>query len=299
MAPPRPRPDPPPTRSTEIALASFLAFAAFSSALIRPPGWPGLAAGLLGASAAVALAAGRLPAASSATVRRLRALLPILLFAFLYNLTGRINAGLARWILDAPLERIEAALFHGQPSLYLAEKAPWLALSEFLHACYFSFYLLVACLPSVLALEGREEALVFAVRRLCLCFFACLFFYIWLPVTSPLYKYPPLGPPLSEGLFYHLAHAVSARGGVVGGAFPSSHAALSVLALLLAWRHERRVFWITLIPTAGLLAATVYGRYHFALDILAGIVMGAAFAIPGRRSAPLPDPRGGDTISAP
>lgn len=87
-------------------------------------------------------------------------------------------------------------------------------------------------------------------------------FYIWLPVASPFFIYPPIGPPLSDGFFYRLAHAISNRGGVLGGAFPSSHAALTVINLLMAFKLHRRLFWWTLAPSVLLLVATGYCRYH-------------------------------------
>jgi membrane-associated phospholipid phosphatase len=124
-----------------------------------------------------------------------------------------------------------------------------------------------------LLVRGNERAAVRVVAGLTYCFVVCELFYIWLPATSPLYLYESLPPPLSEGLFYRLTHEVASVGGVLGGAFPSSHAALSTLGLLLARRLARGLFWVLLLPTLGLLLATVYGRYHFAADTLAGIAL--------------------------
>jgi membrane-associated phospholipid phosphatase len=201
-------------------------------------------------------------------------LLPFAILPWLYKLTSAINQGLDRWILDAPLERLEGSLFGGQPSLLLAERAPWPLLSEALHACYWAYLPLVPLLAVVLAAQRREREAEHTAGTICSAIFLCYLFYIWLPVRSPLYNYPPLPPPLSDGFFYHLTHAFAARGGVEGGAFPSSHAAIATLAWLLAVRHERRVAWITALPTAGLLVATVYGRYHYALDTIAGVALG-------------------------
>jgi membrane-associated phospholipid phosphatase len=48
----------------------------------------------------------------------------------------------------------------------------------------------------------------------------------------------------------------------------------------------RRLFWITLAPTVGLLVATVYCRYHYALDTLAGMAVGGiVFAVLVRPAA--------------
>lgn len=280
----------PPDRSirypAEIILATYLLIAAVSSILLRPPHWPWLLA-VNGIACGAFAAASRMSPASSRWLRGLRSLLPILLFPLLYHGTGRLNIGLPVWVLDLPLESLEVSLFHGHPSLYLSRLAPWLLLSEFLHLSYVSFYLLVPCLPLALFLERRERLQSYVVFMICTCFSVCLVSFIWFPVTSPLYKFPHIGPPLSKGFFMRFAHAISGRGGVVGGAFPSSHAALTVLNLLLAARWERRVFWVTLVPSLGLLVATVYGRYHYALDTIAGTLLGVLVcALLGRRPWP-------------
>ncbi len=247
-----------------------------------------LVAGLGGASL---LALARARASGIPALDRARALVPLALFPPLYGLSGRINVGLDRWILDGPLERLEGAIFGGQPSLFLAQAMPWPALSEVLHACYFAYFLLVPMPAILLAVRGHERNLRRVVAWLTGCFLFCQIFYVWLPATSPLYAYPPLPPPLDRGVFYGLTHAAARAGGVVGGAFPSSHAALGTLALLLAWRYERRWFTIALLPTAGMLLATVYGRWHFALDTIAGIAIALAFAAIERWAAAVP-PRG-------
>jgi membrane-associated phospholipid phosphatase len=262
----------------ERLLAAYLALVCVSILIVRPVAWVPLAVGHLAAAVAIEWFSRR-PSSLSSIITGLRGCFPLLLFAVLYPMTGRINSGMSRWILDGPIEHLEGVLFGGQPSLFLSERLPYLALSEFLHACYFAYYLLVVGLVVTLAAERRYREMSLCVGVVCACFFVCLLCYIWLPVTSPLYLYPPLGQPLSNGFFYKLTHTVATHGGVRGGAFPSSHAAISFLNLLLAYRWARGVFFATLVPTLGLLFATVYCRYHFALDTIAGMLLSVFFFI--------------------
>ena len=61
-------------------------------------------------------------------------------------------------------------------------------------------------------------------------------------------------------------------------AFPSSHVGISVVCMLLAWRTGSRKLFFTLLPFAMLIClATVYVRAHYAIDVLAGLVVGVAF----------------------
>jgi len=98
-------------------------------------------------------------------------------------------------------------------------------------------------------------------------------FFIVLPVDSPYYLSPHLGPPLSGHFFFDLVHQMSARGGARGGAFPSAHVSGAVVMFLVAWRHQRRLAYLLVPITGGVMFATVYGRFHYALDALAGAVL--------------------------
>ena len=69
-------------------------------------------------------------------------------------------------------------------------------------------------------------------------------FFIVLPVDSPYYLSPHLGPPLSGHFFFDLVHQMSARGGARGGAFPSAHVSGAVVVTLVAWRHQRRLAYL-------------------------------------------------------
>ena len=55
--------------------------------------------------------------------------------------------------------------------------------------------------------------------------------------------------------------------------FPSGHTIIALLVMWLAKRHRVRG-WPLLIPlVAGLVAATVYLRYHYGVDVLAGVAI--------------------------
>jgi membrane-associated phospholipid phosphatase len=74
-------------------------------------------------------------------------------------------------------------------------------------------------------------------------------------------------------------HQVSARGGARGGAFPSAHVSGAAVVTLVAWRHQRRLAYLLVPITGGLLIATVYGRFHYVLDTLAGAGLAIAVVV--------------------
>ena len=61
--------------------------------------------------------------------------------------------------------------------------------------------------------------------------------------------------------------------GVALGTFPSLHAGIALVVLVFAWRDNRRLFWLLLPIALGIWASTLYLRYHYVVDLLAGWVL--------------------------
>ncbi len=55
--------------------------------------------------------------------------------------------------------------------------------------------------------------------------------------------------------------------------FPSLHVALSFLIWMYAFRNSRRLFWLLSPLILSLWASTVYLRYHYLIDIVAGLIL--------------------------
>ena len=107
---------------------------------------------------------------------------------------------------------------------------------------------------------------------------------ILFPIESPYFAQGWVNmPALNGGPATALINLIEHFGRVHGGAFPSAHVSGSFVALLGAWRYRRRMFWIFLPMFLAMCVATVYGRYHYIADVLAGILVGAAGFWIGRR----------------
>lgn len=68
-----------------------------------------------------------------------------------------------------------------------------------------------------------------------------------------------------------------------GGSLPSPHCAIGTVMIVMLYRHNRRAFALLAAPLVTIYAATVYGRYHYSLDVIAGI----AAAILSLKASPL------------
>jgi len=58
--------------------------------------------------------------------------------------------------------------------------------------------------------------------------------------------------------------------------FPSIHAAATIYLLLFDWHHARRRFWWLLLPCLLLWFSTLYLRFHYFVDLLAGVAVALA-----------------------
>lgn len=173
---------------------------------------------------------------------------------------------------DAIIIAWEEKLFGGHPFTELAAAFPNLALSEFLHFSYLSYYFIIYGPALYLYLRGRRAEHQQMVFALLLAFFAHYVFFVYFPVQGPRYLYPAPGGEIARGWFYSLAHQVLEAGSARGSAFPSSHVGVSMMATAFAFISMRRIAPVLLILTLGLAFGAVYGGFHYATDAALGFI---------------------------
>jgi hypothetical protein len=224
-----------------------------------------------------------LPPSAPGFVKLLRDWYPVPLFGLLFKEVELLAAAIGNWGLTARIQQLEGRVFGGQPAEYLSELLPFVPLSEFLHFSYISYLAFVPVVGGIWYASGRREAF----RELILLFTTTMvvsytFFILW-PVDSPYYVLDPPGAPLAGNFFFDLVHFVSDRGGARGGAFPSAHVSIACVVWLVAWTRDRRLaLWLTPL-VVGILPATVYGRFHYVLDVVAGMALAAVVFVGYRR----------------
>ena len=188
--------------------------------------------------------------------------------------------------LDGFFIRFEEKLFGCQPSILFMEKLSWLPISEIFYAAYFSFYVMIAAIGLVLYIQERRRFWRY-VSVVSFVFYVCYLAFIFLPVVGPPVFYLAL-PGFDHGPAYPAAVQAGPmfklvtwiyRAEAPGGAFPSSHVALAICTLYFSWRFVPKIRWIHLVVVILLCASTVYCRYHYLVDVFAGM-LAAALLIP-------------------
>ncbi|MEW6741778.1 MAG: phosphatase PAP2 family protein [Planctomycetota bacterium] len=173
---------------------------------------------------------------------------------------------------DAALAALDKVLFGVDPVVWL-ERFHHPLLTEILQISYCVFYVLPVVL--FVRLKYRNTARrdfeygLFAVTA---CFCLTFLGYLSVPALGPRYLLQGDGVPL-EGvlLFSMIRQGLDSMEGVMRDCFPSGHTAVTMLMLHFAWRHDRVTYRVFLLPSIGLIVSTVYLRYHYLVDVVAGV----------------------------
>jgi len=226
----------------------------------------------------------------------LRHFYPVLLYAGLFAETGWLNQMFVRGFMDPAVIAWDQALFGYQPSLILMQKFPFLWLSELLYASYFSYYIMIGGVGFALYLKNQRQFFHY-VSVVSFVFYVCYAIFIFVPVIGPPIFFreilgyslpenlqrlvPPEGYPVAvkAGVFYRVMKWIYQMFEAPGAAIPSSHVAIALCTLFFSFRYLRSIRWIHLAIVILLCLATIYCRYHYVCDVLAGL-LAAAILIP-------------------
>ncbi|UCF38701.1 MAG: phosphatase PAP2 family protein [Acidobacteriota bacterium] len=182
--------------------------------------------------------------------------------------------------LDRPIIDLENRLFR-QPSLHWSRRGNPL-LTELLHIAYASYYLYTPALGIYLDVVHRDrefQAMSFAVLFGYLIAYS---FFALTPVFGPRWSLVELGL-LDASEQYQKGYGVTRftnwlmfRGPAhKGGAMPSSHSSTAMVFMIWSWRAwpPEIAICCTLLGV-GMWFGSIYGRYHFVIDVLIGALIG-------------------------
>lgn len=266
----------------------------------RQPLWPRLlllhAVGLIVIHTLIQIHA-RWPA--QRLVAFLRNYYPILLYTFFYGETGLLNQMLYTGYLDPHFLRLERRLFGFQPGVELVDRLPYRAVAEILYAAYFSYYLMIAGVGLALLVRDRRQFAHY-ISVVSFVFYVCYLIYIFTPVVGPrivcrgIVETPlpadvvPATPPdtpaaVESAVFFRIMAWIYEHFETPGAAFPSSHVAVAICTVYFSFLYLRSIRWPHLVVAGLLCVSTVYGRYHYVVDVAAGMLTAAVLIPLGNR----------------
>jgi membrane-associated phospholipid phosphatase len=258
------------------ALAILLALTLVLWRNLADPGEILLRYALMGAFLAVAVFLNQRPERLPKALRVAVDFYPAAFVPFVFESLGPLIPAARGGARDDLLIAADRALLGGDVTVLLQPYVTpfWAA---FFYVAYATYYFLPLILGGFL--WSRDVALA---RRfiftLSFCFYVSYAGYFTVPAYGPRTALADRHTvPLETSL---VARAISRTINEVEhtklDVFPSGHTMITVAVLMVAYRRARKAFWFLLPVAVLLIISTVYCRYHYVVDVLAGILL--AFA---------------------
>jgi membrane-associated phospholipid phosphatase len=169
-------------------------------------------------------------------------------------------------------------------------------LTEFLQICYSSFYFILFGVPLWYYFKRQYDEFYYSYFLILFGFYVSYIGYLLVPAIGPRFTLHDIALTDSElpGLFLTETlrkiinqgesiprDFVNAIALVQRDCFPSGHTEMTLISIYLSFKFRQKIKWIVLIVGSGLIIGTVYLRYHYVIDVLAGalcalIVIGIA-----------------------
>jgi len=221
--------------------------------------------------------------------------IPLILLSGYHYETGLFNRMIFHNFLDGFIINIDNALFGFPPYLLLRERFPFELVAQLSHTAYASFYILLFAPITLLyfyekkinsahesprgfwnrASRVKEMQFVFIFTML-----SCYIVAVIFPVKGPTDYHSTLFPE-PRGMVAVMNFLFS-NGDLDGGAMPSSHVAGALIVVIYAFKYLRCWSWAALGLFVPMVFSTVYNSYHYATDIIAGLIAGWLFYCIGR-----------------
>lgn len=237
---------------------------------------------------------------NSKWVRALHTFYIVPLVLLVFKTVEKLSYALHGKDYDNLLIAIDRTIFNGtSPSIWLYEHFTRLPIfTEIMQLCYFSYYFL----PIMLAVEffirrrhdHTEDRFVdnLEILRFTMIYGLVVSYigYFSLPGIGPRFTIHDFwsiskelpGVLLTEPMRWFINFAENIRPGmtsteaalvVTRDVFPSGHTELALLSVILGFRYKARSRWVILFLATGLIFSTIYLRYHYVIDLVAGALL--------------------------
>lgn len=202
--------------------------------------------------------------------------LPVVSILAVFESLERVVHSINPRDIDPLLIRLDYMLFGGYPTVMMENMMSPL-LTDFLQLAYTSYYFLPITLGVVLMKKNKNANFEHSLFLIMLCFYLSYIGYMVTPALGPRYTMNHLQGRELEGLFLAgpVQHLLNVLEGIKRDAFPSGHTGVVLTVLYLAFRYEKKLFGIFFPVAVALIFSTVYCRYHYVVDVIAGVGLAA------------------------
>ncbi len=200
---------------------------------------------------------------------------PVLLFTLFYEMTGGSIHLFFDNFFDWQLVAFEESVFGINPTLYIDRHLLNTWANEFFSLCYFLYYFMIIAFVVVVFRRRDDEILKSSLTALSLTFLLSFVLFFIYPVEGPRWYFADAYVNAIESPFSRkLVDMVIDNAAVRGGCMPSSHFGVGLVIQLFCFKYYRKAAWMILPIVIGLAIGTVWGRFHYVSDVVAGTLIG-------------------------
>ena len=233
-----------------------------------------MAVGLL-LVAVMARREGRLPSALQFVVN----FYPMAFIPVLYESLGPLIPAARPVAKDSLLIAADRALFGTDPTVWL-QRAIHPFLTDLFFIAYVAYYFIAIALGIVFWMRDRSVARRF-IFTLSLAYVLSYAGYFAVPALGPRSAFAAshLVPLQTTAVSRAISTTLDELEHTKFDVFPSGHTRVAVIVMIVAYQRARDTFWWFFPVAVGLIVSTVYCRFHYVVDLMAGALL-AALVVP-------------------
>jgi len=205
----------------------------------------------------------------------MHAFIPIAVILLVFNSLGALIPRIHHQYYDDILIRIDFAIFGAHPTVWM-ERFNNALLTGVLQIAYISYYFMPISLGTVLFFRKKHKEFDIAVYAIVLCFYLSYVGYLLFPAVGPRFtlNYLQTADLQTDHLTAWIRQGLDGLEQNKTDAFPSGHTAIALVSLYYAWKCREHTLICILVPAvSALIVSTVYLRYHYVIDVIAGIML--------------------------
>lgn len=216
-----------------------------------------------------------------------RKLYPLFFILLIYSQVQNFIEVMNPELYDDILIEIDRWLFGTDPTHFLADYTHPV-ITEYLQIAYFSFYLLPVIHAAELLISKKYDKYDNFVSVVLFTFYFSYLLYLFMPAVGPrfmLHEFANLSTEL-PGLFIteFLRNIINSGGGIPDYAIspalyvnrdcmPSGHTMVTLVVMFMVFKNNSKYKFLILLMGLSLIFGTVYLRYHYVIDVIAGIIL--------------------------
>jgi len=181
---------------------------------------------------------------------------------------------------DLWLANLDFRIWGANPTVWL-ERLQSPIFTEFLQLVYTLFVPAVLVVAYLIWRKGKFAEFQYYAFLIAAGFLVSYVGYLVVPARGPRFLLNSLQHIPLQGLwlFHAMQHTLDTMESAHYDCFPSGHTELTILACWGSRILSKRIFLAYLIYTPSIIFATVYLRYHYTVDVMAGAVVAASLIV--------------------